>query len=519
MRVALLCCLCLVAPLAAQGRDWQPEERAVVGDFTRIVAVATSLDRVFAVSPSALLVYVPGERRWEGPFVPRDAEALREVRAALFDPLDGGIWLVTRSGWLRYDPAIRLWESGTVPGLITDAALDQGNPVGGLFLRIGSGWYSAGRGGVAFPASAPRRPVRPASVEEAIRSNPAIHASSASLSMASRMRDIRFLSAARAQASTGLGWYLGTSSAGLIFFSEGSGFPELIPYGLPGERVGAVFSGLDGVWAATDRTATVDPAITFVGRRLSQVHWYQGPRATGLPFVAARRLVGVGSALWLATDNGVVRYVPAEDEATRLVGGGLPDARVYDIAQRQGSVVAATVHGIARFSDSTGFVRLAPNFTGQALAVALSGDTVWVGTALGLFAAVPGEDDLLQPTALGEALGSRVPVVDITWRGDTLVALTEDHLLWRDPGTGRFVHGPRLGTALGRLHTVANGSRGLYLAGDVGVGFAGLTTPVVRPFTAPGDLPGQVTDLAVDDAYLWVATLRGLVRFSLDVMR
>ena len=44
-------------------------------------------------------------------------------------------------------------------------------------------------------------------------------------------------------------------------------------------------------------------------------------------------------------------------------------------------------------------------------------------------------------------------------------------------------------------------------------------TPIVRPFTTPGDLPGQVTDIAVDDDYLWVATVRGLVRFSLEVLR
>jgi ligand-binding sensor domain-containing protein len=519
MRGALLGALLLASPLAAQSREWQPDERAVLGDFTRIVAVATSLDRVFAVTTTALLVYLPGERRWEGPFAPRDAEALREVRAALFDPLDGGVWLVTRAGWLRYDPAIRLWEGGSVPGLVNDAALDQGNLAAGLLLRAGSGWYSAGRGGIAIPAAAPRRPIRAATVDEAVRSNPAIQATSAALGFSSRVRDIRFLSAARAQAFTGVGWYLGTSAAGLVFFGDGAGIPEVIPFGLPGERVGAVFAGLDGVWAATDRTAAVDPAVTFIGQRLSQFHWYQGPRATGLPFTAARRMVGMGSALWLATDNGVVRYIPAEDEATRLVGGGLPDARVYDIAQRHGSVVAATAHGIARYSDSLGFVRLAPDFVGQALAVALSGDTVWVGTVLGLFAAVPGEDDLLQPAALAEALSTRLPVVDLTWRGDTLVALTQDHLLWRDPGSGRFTQGPRLGATIGRLHTVVNGARGLYLAGDRGVGFAGLTTPVVRPFTTPGDLPGQVTDLAVDGAYLWVATLRGLVRFSLDVLR
>jgi len=519
MRRALCLGPLLAGTLAAQSRDWRPEERALLGDFTRVVAVATSTDRVYAVSPSALLVYLPAERRWEGPFLPQDSESLSEVRSALHDPLDGGLWLVTRAGWLRFDPAIQYWERGSVPGLVVDAALDQDNPAAGLFLRTGGGWYRAGRGGIAIPGSAPRRPVRAATVEEAIRRNPAIQATSALLSQASRMRDIRFLSAARAQAFTGLGWYLGTSAAGLVYFDEGAGRPEVLPFGLPGERVGAVFPGLEGVWAATDRSATLDPSITFIGQRLNRFHWYQGPPATGLPFVAARRMVGVGSALWLATDDGVVRFVPGEDEVTRFSGAGLPDSRVHDIAQRQGSVVVGTAHGIARFDDSLGFVRLAPDFVDRALAVALAGDTVWVGTPLGLFAAVPGSDDLLQPAALSEALSTRVPVVDITWRGDTLVALTEDHLLWRDPGSGRFTQGPRLGSVVGALHTVVNGQRGLYLAGDRGVGFAGLTTPIVRPFTAPGDLPGPVTDIAVDGTYLWVATLRGLVRLSLEVVR
>ncbi len=520
VRSTLLAILLIARPLFAQGRDWPTDQRALLGDFTRIVAVATSTDRVFAVTPSALLVYVPSQHQWEGPYSPREPQALREVRQALFDPLDGALWLVTRSGWLRFDPSIQRWEGGSVPGAVSDAALDQDNPVGGLFLRTGNGWYNAGRDGVAFPASAPRRPLRPVSVEEAVRSNPSIQATSAMLTVSSRVRDIRYISAARAQGFTGQGWYLGTSGAGLVFFGEAAGLPEVLTFGLPSERVGAVFAGSDGVWAATDRTGSSDPSLTFIAQRLHEFRWYQGPRATGLPFIAARRMLGMGSALWLATDNGVVRYIPREDEATRFPGGGgLPDSRVYDIAQRQGRLVAATAHGIASYDDSTGFTRLAPGFVDQALSVALSGDTVWVGTALGLFASVPGQSDLLQPTALAEALSARIPVVDITWRGDTLVALNEDRLLWRDPGTGQFTQSPRLGGSIGRLHTVVNGRNGLYVAGDRGVGFAGLRTPIVRPFTIPGDVPGQVTDIAADDEFLWVATLRGLVRFSLEVVR
>ena len=49
--------LCLSSPAAAQSftRDWRPEQRTVIGDFNRISAIATSSDRVYIVSPSAVL--------------------------------------------------------------------------------------------------------------------------------------------------------------------------------------------------------------------------------------------------------------------------------------------------------------------------------------------------------------------------------------------------------------------------------------------------------------------------------
>jgi hypothetical protein len=518
--VALLLLLAGPGVLAAQGREWTVSERVLLGDFSRISAVAVGTEKVYAVSQAALLVYSPRERRWHAPYPAPRRTDLRDVIAALADPLDESVWLITRGGWHRFDPALELWESGTVPGAVADAALDQDNPAAGLFLRVGGSWYDAGRGGVAFPASAPRRPRRPATVEQAVRANPAIQATSALLFNVSRRADVRYIAAARADGFAGLGWYLGTDGAGLVYFAEGSGMPEPLPFGLPSARVDAVVSGPDGTWAVTERTVRSDAAINFVERELREVRWYQGPRATGMPFLEARRILGKESALWVATDNGVVRFLPREDEATRFAPGrGLPDERVYDLAQRQGRLVAATAHGLAEYSDSLGFVPLAPRFTDQAFAVALSGDTTWVGTAIGLFAAVPGQEDLLEPLALREMPSARVPIVDLAWRGDTLVALTEERLLWRDPKSGNFTLGPLLGTSLGRLHTLVNGDRTLFIAGDRGVGAAGLATPVLRPLTTPLDLPAEVTDLAADEDYLWVATLGGLVRFRLSAVR
>lgn len=517
-RAVALLAVCLSAPAGAQTRDWTPAERAVIGDFSRVVAVAAGRERVFVVTPDAVLEYDPLGRRWAGPWQAPGSERLARVGGALADPLDGGLWLVQSGGWIRFDPMTRQWEEGTVPGGVIDAALDEFDPGAGLFLRTRTGWYSAQRGGVALPAAAPQRPVRLATVDDAIRSNPAIQATGATLNVLGRFRPVRFTSAAQASGFAGQGWYLGTSGVGLLYYAEGAGQPEPILFGLPSGRVAAVFTGTEGVWAATGRTPTADPSVSFVGTELERFTWVQGPRASGLPFVEARRMVGRGSELWLATDNGALLVTPRDGDFRRFdESRGLPDGRVLDLAQRGGRIAAGTAHGVAVFEDSTGFVQRAPRFRGAALAVELSGDTVWVGTDLGLFAALPGEEDLLQPDALAGALSLQAPVVDLAWRGDTLVALTPDRLLWRDPGSGGFTAGPLLGNRLGRLHTVVNGRGVLYLAGERGVASATLVTPIRRALTQ-GDLPGRVTDLAVDDRYLWAATDNGLVRLALDLV-
>ena len=54
--------LAVAAPAAraqTANRDWRPEDRTVIGDFSRITAVATSLDRVYASSPTAVLIWNP----------------------------------------------------------------------------------------------------------------------------------------------------------------------------------------------------------------------------------------------------------------------------------------------------------------------------------------------------------------------------------------------------------------------------------------------------------------------------
>ncbi len=102
--------------------------------------------------------------------------------------------------------------------------------------------------------------------------------------------------------------------------------------------------------------------------------------------------------------------------------------------------------------------------------------------------------------------------------GDTIVGLTRDQLLWRHPATGAWTLGPNLSGLLGRLRAFAADGPGFWIAGERGVGFAPLGAAPVRALR-DGDLPGLVTDIAVDRRYLWVGTDRGLARFQLDAVR
>ena len=154
----------LASPVLAQtgGRDWSPDERTIIGDFTTVTSVAAAQDRVYVTSSSGLLIWNPQFRRWEGPLAPPDPGMLERVYTSMVDPLDNSLWLARADGWVHFDPAIRLWDRGILPQGVQEIAFDLNAPVTGIFLRSGGSWYVIPRGGnTAIPASAPARPLRP----------------------------------------------------------------------------------------------------------------------------------------------------------------------------------------------------------------------------------------------------------------------------------------------------------------------------------------------------------------------
>ncbi|MFL5459185.1 MAG: hypothetical protein ACJ8AY_00740 [Gemmatimonadales bacterium] len=498
-------------------RDWRPEDRTVIGDFSRINAIAASAERVYMVSTSGVLIWNPQFQHWEGSYDPPDRNLLTQVFSGVIDPLDNSLWLARTDRWIHYQPDIQMWDQGLVPEGIQAIAFDQDNPGVGLFLRTRPGWQLVPRGGT-FPQASPppANPIVPHTVAEAIRSNPLLQANAAAILTDNRLRTVRYTAAARSFDDRG--WYLGTSGLGVLYLADGSPLPERMSFGLPGNRVSAVFSWPGGVWAATDRTSFSDAALTFVATDLGRFLSLPGTSATGTPFSQVKELAGQGKAVWAATDFGVAQVEPS-DSSIRLVDQrqGLPDSRVYSVVSRAGRIVVGTAHGAARLNDSLRVERIAPQYRDAVYSVFPSGDTVWAGTPAGLLLALPDGQNLVRPAELASP-SMQAGVVDLAPLADTLVALTQDQLLWRNPRSRQWTLGPNLSGLLGRLRRFVADGEGFWVAGDRGVGFARLTTPPLRPLRE-GDLPGAANDLAVDEDYLWVATDAGLVRFRLNVIR
>jgi hypothetical protein len=518
MRILLAAALTglLAGPIRAQSpsRDWRPSDRTVIGDFSRITAVATALDRVYVASPTALLIWHPQFHTWEGPYDPPHG-MLAGVFGGLVDPIDQSLWLVRTDGWVHFQPELQIWDQGTASGVV-NLAFDESDPVSGLYLRVRGGWLLVPRGGaLATPTRPPARARVPVSIDEVLRQSPTLQNNASQILLDSRLRAVRYTAAARS--FDNLGWYVGTSGVGLLYLPDGAALPDRLPFGLPSLYAGAVTSWTGGVWVGTDRSAQADAAVTYVDSELREFRTVRGPPATGTPYNQVLDLGGQGTAVWAATDRGAARMDPGQGRIDLVDRArGLPDDRVYDVSTRQGRITVGTAHGLARVGDRLEVVRIAPSFSDAAYAVYPAGDSVWVGTSRGVLLALGDQADLQRPAEMTSA-GLQQPVIALAAMADTLVGLGRDQLLWRDP-RGQWSLGPSLSGVLGRLRRFVPDKSGLWVAGDRGVGFVRLGGPALLVLTE-GDLPGLSRDLAVDETHLWVATDGGLVRFRLDAIR
>lgn len=503
-----------VAGLPTPSIAMRPEDRVLLGDFSRVTAVAASFDRVYVSYPTALAIWRPLEQRWEVPRSPSSPSLLQNVIGGAIDPLDQSVWLATTTGWVHYQPEINRWDAGNVATRVTGVAADPNNPGMGMWFHTSSGWLLQPRVGPAGPGNPPVALKLPPTINDAYADIPQLRSLSPRILTGPRMVQGAFTAAA--PNTQGTGWFLGTTNRGLLFFDRTAVEAQPISLGLPGDVIGAMAATPDGIWVVNDASVQAPSGITFLSEDLAQSSGVPGSAVFGLPFDAARQIVLGVRALWLATEKGLVRVDLDGGKLTRWdMSQGLPDHRVTTVAQVKGRIVAGTMRGLVDIGSDDKITRRARSYDGPVYALKANGDTLWVGTAIGLYASLVGDDSLRMPEGFRQQ-GVIPSVLGVGYVADTLVVMTPDHLIWRNPVSGEWTRGPDLAQQLGQLFAFAATPQGVWVGGTRGAGLVRPTTGVLRPLMAGGELPAEVTSIVVSGGYLWVGTLGGLVRIRLE---
>ncbi len=494
-------------------RQWRPEERVVISDFSVVRAVAAGNTKVFVASLNGLGIYDWRMRRWEAPVGFADGFPHERVNAALADPTDESVWLGTDAGLVQYRPIFRQFESTIIAGGVRALVYDRDDPFRGIYVRTVRGWEFLARGSfIPAPDRAPPpagRRVGSLSVDALFARQPIADAMRAATLIDDRLRSFRYTGAAAVPIAEE--YYIGTDGLGVIRLEGLAGRFEPLTFGLLAPGAGAVVAVPGGVWVGTDHRSRRS-GLTFVGDDLQRYTFREGPRATGLGITGVRALIARQSEIWAATDRGVVRF--GRDGETRVLsrGDGLPDEEVFALAQGPSGVWVGTAFGLAFVTDDGEVRSFGEGVPIPVLALAAARDTVWVGTTEGLGMATP-DGDLVVPPDVAAVPDLRIAIVGVTRVADTLVVASIERLLWRAPG-GEWQIERLIAGEMGAIYALAADSGGVWVGGERGIGFFRFATRDYRFYYAPGDVPGPVHDLAVSGPYLWVATEAGVARFA-----
>jgi len=508
--------------LSAQTRLWRPEERVLISDFSVVDAVAASPWIVYAATRHGLLLYDRRARTWQLPVTALDGYPTARVRTALADPSGNAVWLGTETGWARYDADLKRWDQGTTPGGVTDLLFDAADLASGVFLRDLTGWHFLPRGALlplsGTPLPPPGRRIQPLDVRTALATAPMAQALRALILTDPRLRSYQFTSAARTAEDNDL--FFGTNGLGLVRIDGTVAQWEPLTFTLLGMQADALALGPDGVWVAGGVALGLGgrSGVTWLPSDLSSTTPIEPGVGADFGAASVRRLLAVGGALWIATNAGVYRMDPGTGRTQRFsLGNGLPSEDVGALARAPDGVWIGTAHGLAVITGDH-VVRVG-TFAQAVTSLLAVGDTLWVGSTAGLGVLLPGGADPVIPADVQAEPALRAPVVALARTGDTLVAVLEDQVAWRDPSTAHWtVERPR--ATLGPLRAAAGDvpGGGVWLAGTIGVAWWDIAGHAYRSLTVPGDLPGPVRDVAAAAPWVWVATDSGAVRLSREAV-
>jgi ligand-binding sensor domain-containing protein len=517
----------LALPTQAQtgSRLWRQDERVLVTDMSLVEAVAADENVLYVVSPAGIGVYDRRFGRWQPPVTVLDGYAHAPVLSALVDPTDQSVWLGTVAGVVNYSPRMRLYQTAAVSDGAVQLMFDRDDAFSGIYLRNRLGWHFLPRGGViARPvASLPpaHRQVRTVSVQEVVSRHPEIETMRLGPLLDDRMRSYRYTSAAEVAIAGEV--FLGTNGRGVIRYDTGIATFEPLPFGLLAPRASSVTVVPDGVWVGSDGRSGRS-GFTWVSSDLQRFEFEEGPRIAGLAMGTVHQVTLHQGDLWAATEAGVT--IASHGSSQRLTTvQGLPSDRALSLAGGPDGIWVGTQRGLAFVGNDGVARRVGTRLFEPVRALAGNGDSVWVGSRAGLGLSWTGVDRVVVPPDVAQVPELAQEIVALTLSDSVLVVGLRDRLVWRsvvadsraptDDSRVPIAGGwqvERTIPEIGELTSLAADGDAVWIGGSRG--FAHYR-PATRSFVfhaAPGDVPGVVWDLAVDERYLWLATDGGLVR-------
>lgn len=503
------------------------EDRVVLTEFDLVTGVAVSPRMAFMATPQGLGIYDRAFSAWLPPLTVADGFPQEKITLMAADPVQDAVWIGVPGAIIFYRPEIDVVIRTAIPGIVDQIMFDRRDPGSAAFVRASGQWSRVTSNGFVtmvqfgdLPPNAYR--YVPPTLADLERQFPSLTSFAGLLTRDAQMRSYPISAGARAPDRTEV--WLGTWGDGMFQVDPDFNTSTHLPFGLLDRGAGALALAADGIWVGgIGVSQSGRGGVTFVSDNLQTWRWLLGPISSPLNGVRVNRMAVQGTIAWLATDRGLARMDTRNDADFRLWNQlqGLSGDRALSVLTRPGSVWVGTDRGLDLVLDTaTRRSPTRPEIARQLLtgipvhALLATGDTLWIGSDIGLAFLPPGATTPVRAAAASSDARLRHPITAFA-RIDSLVYVADSTgLMQFNLRTGRLDTGfPAVGLALlGGITSLEIDDQTLWVGGLKGLVVIDRRTGASRFLAAPGDLPGPVYDIRLTRDYAWVATSDGLVR-------
>jgi hypothetical protein len=502
--------------------------------MSMVGALALSDRYAFVATPRALAVYDTRFNEWLPPLSRIDGWPDLPIDVMMADPADPtAVWFASGTFVYHYRVGLDDLVRAIVPSRVSPNAfyVDGGDPAAGVIVGGGptglvrvspTGFVQPYNPGMGRAPGARIVPQTAASVFSRYRS---LQDFQRVLTRDESLRSWPISSAASHPMKSEV--WLGTLGGGVFKVDPNFARSEQIPFGLLGEGAGAVARAADGVWFGSMGGALGGrDGLTFVDTELRRWRWIDGGAASPLAGARIGAMSVWESALWVATDRGVVHVDGRSGGIIRRWDdlSGLPSSLVFAVAPTPMGAWVGTARGLAfahtnqtsrdpRVNDADSLMLV----SAAVRALVTRGDTLWIGSDRGLLMLLPGAREPRRVGAAGSDLRLAQPVTALATADSALVFATSGGEVVRVHtrtgavlDAGAFLDANRAG----RVNALAMDANTVWIAGDQGVIVVRRDTHAQRSLVVGRDIPSEAFGVVLTPQYAWIATRDGGVRVS-----